>query len=282
MTTSPPKTIGDLNKVPEFLLKKRKLKTDQRQKQERKTKLQIAKNVRQRKQPKPSDFKRLEYFVERANRREWERLRILKEARKAIHMQESNIDNLPKSESNSDNPVIVIIRICRQHKVSKAGKKLLKDFRLSKIYNASLFRLDQDLLYKLTILKENVVWGFINKDTVKNLILKKGRTGTLKNPEPLNNNLKIEQALGHKDIICLEDLVFELTKEKSDYDGEKSTAEEKEESMVKFQLCRNYMLPFALSMPEGGKRAVSNFVDKELRPGFRKEGELKELLVKMV
>lgn len=266
-----PQTIGDLNKVPEIKLKQRKLKNSQRQRQDAKTKAQIAKNVQHRKQPKPSNFKRLEYFVERANRREWERIRVIKEARKAEHMQESNISNLAKAET--DCPVVVVIRICRQHKLTKAGKKLMKDFRLSNIFNASLFRMDQEMLLKLTILKDNIVWGYASEQTVKELILKRGRTGTLKNPEPLNNNLKIEQALGHKNVICLEDLIFELTKAKSTKD---------ENDDAKFTLCRNYLLPFQLSMPEGGKRAVSNFENSDLKPGFRKEKDLKELLNKMV
>lgn len=301
-----PQTIGDLNKVPEIKLKQRKLKNSQRQRQDAKTKAQIAKNVQHRKQPKPSNFKRLEYFVERANRREWERIRVIKEARKAEHMQESNISNLAKAET--DCPVVVVIRICRQHKLTKAGKKLMKDFRLSNIFNASLFRMDQEMLLKLTILRvefwghfckilgsksrnfvnfpeicpkfdffffleDNIVWGYASEQTVKELILKRGRTGTLKNPEPLNNNLKIEQALGHKNVICLEDLIFELTKAKSTKD---------ENDDAKFTLCRNYLLPFQLSMPEGGKRAVSNFENSDLKPGFRKEKDLKELLNKMV
>ena len=48
-----------------------------------------------------------------------------------------------------------------------------------------------------------------------------------------------------------------------------------------FQSCSRFMLPFQLSMPEGGKRAVMNFTSKTLKPGFRKESDMKELIAKM-
>lgn len=82
-----PQTLADLPRVPEFALKQRKLKTKTQQKAQLKQSTITAKAVRQRRQPKPINFKRLEWFVQRANRREWERLRIIKEARKPKSVQ---------------------------------------------------------------------------------------------------------------------------------------------------------------------------------------------------
>jgi len=256
-------TIGDLQKVPEYLLKKRKLNKLHRVRQERKTKAQIAKNVRGRRLPKPVNFKRLEWFVERANRREWERLRLLKEARKPEHLQTSNIKNLPPSDTDCN--VVLVLRVCRNYKLTKATKKILGDFHLGKIYQGNLHRMDQELLHKLTILRDNVVWGYVSQQTLRDLVMKRGRMGTQKNPEALNDNMKIEAALGDKGVICLEDLIFELTSPDS----------------KSFQSCSRFMLPFQLSMPEGGKRAVMNFTSKTLKPGFRKESDMKELIAKM-
>ena len=47
-----PENIGDLPRVPEYLLKKRKINQEHRAKLQTKTKLQIAKAVRGRRQPK--------------------------------------------------------------------------------------------------------------------------------------------------------------------------------------------------------------------------------------
>lgn len=47
-----PQNIGDLPRVPEFQLKQRKIKSGHREKLAAKTKLQIAKAVRGRRQPK--------------------------------------------------------------------------------------------------------------------------------------------------------------------------------------------------------------------------------------
>ena len=67
-------------------------------------------------------------------------------------------------------------------------------------------------------------------------------------------------------MICLEDLVFELS----------------ESSAKSFQICNQFLLPFQLSLPEGGKRAVTNFEEKAVAPGYRKEEEFKTLIDKMV
>lgn len=259
-----PQNIGDLPRVPEFQLKNRKINKEHRVKQQAKTKLQIAKAVRGRRQPKAVNFKRLEWFVERANRREWERLRVLREARKPKSVQESNITNIP--EKSSDCPSILIIRTCRKQNMTKATKKLLNQLRLQRVYQACLARLDQQMLNKLTILKECVVWGHVAPVTVRDLIMKRGRMGTVSNAIGLTDNLKIEEKLGDFGVICLEDLVFELTRPEA----------------KQFQSCNQFLLPFQLSLPEGGKRAVTNFSEKAVAPGYRKEEEFKSLIDKMV
>merc|ERR1712168_451050 len=97
-----PTTMADMPKIPENLLKKRKLNRKIRLKQQRKTAVQIAKNVATRRTPKPTNFKRLEWFVERANRREWERLRIVREARKPKTISNIDVNNLEKPSSNCE------------------------------------------------------------------------------------------------------------------------------------------------------------------------------------
>ena len=136
-------------------------------------------------------FKRLEWFVERANRREWERIRVLREARKPTTVQESNLVNLPAK--TSDCPSVLIIRTCRKQNMTKVTKKLLNQFRLQRVYQACLARLDQQMMNKLSILKECVVWGHVAPMTVRDLIMKRGRMGTMSNAttrfEPWKNKL---------------------------------------------------------------------------------------------
>ena len=82
----------------------------------------------------------------------------------------------------------------------------------------------------------------------------------------MTDNLKIEEKLGDFGVICLEDLVFGLTRPEA----------------KQFQACNQFLLPFQLSLPEGGKRAVTNFSEKAVTPGYRKEEEFKSLIDKMV
>ena len=89
------------------------------------------------------------------------------------------MNNIP--EKTSDCPSILIIRTCRKQNMTKATKKLLNQLRLQRVYQACLARLDQQMLNKLTILKECVVWGHVAPVTVRDLIMKRGRMGTISN-----------------------------------------------------------------------------------------------------
>merc|ERR1711881_377901 len=263
-TIEKPQNIGDLPKVPEFSLKQRKRNKEVRQRAQKKTDRQIAKNIRGRRQPKPINFKRLEWFVERANKREWERLRVLREARAPKAVQDGNLDRLPPAKTEC--PAILIVRTCRKQYLTKAAKKLLNQLKLTRVYQAVLAHLDQSMINRLTILKECVVWGHVAPLTVRELIMKRGKMGVPASPVPLTDNIKIEERLGKFNVICLEDLVFELTQPEA----------------KQFQTCNAMLLPFQLSLPEGGKRAVTNFSEKAVQPGFRKEAELHDLIEKMV
>lgn len=122
------------------------------------------------------------------------------------------------------------------------------------------------MMNKLTILKECTVWGYLTPTLLRDLMMKRGRIASGKEQLPLNDNNLIEEKLGNIGIICLEDLIHELT----------------DQNAANFKTVSNFILPFQLSLPEGGKRAVVTFPDKKLQPGFRKEDDFSKLVQAMV
>lgn len=55
-----------------------------------------------------------------------------------------------------------------------------------------------------------IAWGYPNLKTVRELLLKRGHAKVRGNRLPLTDNKLIEQELGKKDLLCLEDLVHEI------------------------------------------------------------------------
>ena len=63
------------------------------------------------------------------------------------------------------------------------------------------------------LIESYVTWGFINKYMIEDLLRKRGSV-TFGNNEPNElDNVDIENALGKLGIVCIEDIIFELTKE---------------------------------------------------------------------
>ncbi len=63
---------------------------------------------------------------------------------------------------------------------------------------------------KLTLISSYVTWGFANKKIINNLVIKRGNVYSNKVLKELNNQ-DIEASLGKHNILCIEDLVYELS-----------------------------------------------------------------------
>ncbi|XP_062196380.1 large ribosomal subunit protein uL30y-like [Phragmites australis] len=112
-------------------------------------------------------------------------------------------------------------------------KKVLRKLRLTQVLVGVFLKATELTLKRLLVVEPFVTYGFPNLKNVKELIYKKGRGFWDKEPFPLTSNDLIEKALGDHGIICLEDIVHEI-----------STVG------PHFREASSFLMPFKLKCPE--------------------------------
>merc|ERR1719228_2096687 len=130
-----------------------------------------------------------------------------------------------------------VIRIRGINQVSPKVKKALQLLRLRQINNGSI--------NMLRLVEPYIAWGYPNLKSVRELIYKRGHGKVNHQRIPLTENSIIENALGKRNIICIEDLIHEIY-----------TVGEN------FKQANNFLWPFKLSCPTGGMRKkTTHFVE---------------------
>ncbi|KAM0900470.1 hypothetical protein ACQ4PT_020605 [Festuca glaucescens] len=186
-----------LDFVRETVLKKRKVNEDWAIKnRERKA----AKRQRRRNDAKGA-IKRPEDFVREFRNKELDlnRMRTRLKVRK-----------LRPAEA-VDAKLIFAIRIPGTTDVHPDIRKILAKLRLTQVLTGVFLRATEANLKRLAAVELFVTYGFPNLKNVKELIYKKGRGFFDKEPFPLTSNDLIEKALGEHGVICLEDVVHEIS-----------------------------------------------------------------------
>ena len=125
----------------------------------------------------------------------------------------NKILNLKYDETKEHLPII-IIRICGQwERIPKEIQLILARLNLKELNNAVILFYNKDNFKMVKLIESYVTWGYINKYMIEDLLRKRGSV-TFGNNEPNElNNIDIENALGKLGIVCIEDIIFELSKE---------------------------------------------------------------------
>ena len=125
----------------------------------------------------------------------------------------NKILNLKYDQSKEHLPII-IIRICGQwERIPKEIQLIHSKLNLKQLNNAIILFYNKDNFKMVKLIESYVTWGFINKYMIEDLLRKRGSV-TFGNNEPNElDNVDIENALGKLGIVCIEDIIFELTKE---------------------------------------------------------------------
>lgn len=129
----------------------------------------------------------------------------------------------------------VVVRIRGIIGISPKVRKILQLLRLRQINNAVFVRLNKATLQMLQLVVPYVAWGYPSVKTVRDLVYKRGYGKLNKQRIPLSDNAVVEEGLGKHDVICVEDLVHEI-----------STVG------PAFKDANNFLWPFKLSSPLGG------------------------------
>uniref|UniRef100_A0A7S1G5B0 60S ribosomal protein L7 n=1 Tax=Bicosoecida sp. CB-2014 TaxID=1486930 RepID=A0A7S1G5B0_9STRA len=206
--------------VPESVFKRRKGLEELKAKRE----ARHAAVRRDAKKNRTEAFKRAEKYVKEYRAEERSLLRLRRQAKKA-----GNFFVEPEGK------LALVVRIRGIMGVSPKVRKILQLLRLRQINNAVFVRINKATRNMLTIVEPYIAWGYPNLKTVRELVYKRGFGKVNKQRIPLTDNSVIEGVLGKKDIICVEDLVHEITT-----------------VGPAFKEANNFLWPFKLSSPLGG------------------------------
>merc|ERR1711970_1476279 len=206
-----------------------------------------------RKAKRADIFKRAEKFAKEYQDQERDEIRLRREARK-----EGNY-YVP-----GDPKLAFVMRIRGINQVAPKVRKVLQLFRLRQINNGVFIKLNKATINMLRICEPQVAWGYPNLKSIKNLMYKRGFVKIDGRRIPLTSNNLVEENLGGKGLICIEDLVHEVFTVGPN-----------------FQKATNFLWPFKLNNPTGGWRKKTNHFVEGGDFGNREE-QINVLLDKMI
>lgn len=224
------KTQKAVPKVPEVLLKKRKLYADLKA---RRLRAQVQ-AIKQKKYKRFLSFKRAEQYSSEYAKKEREAIRLQRSAKLRGNYY------VPAEPS-----LAFVMRIRGIRGVHPRVKQVLRLFRLRQINNGVFVKLNKATIQMLRIAEPYIAWGYPNLKSVRELVYKRGFGKVNKQRIPLSDNSIIEKSLGKYNIICMEDLVHEIF-----------TVGEN------FKKASNFLWPFKLNNPKGGwNKKANHFAD---------------------
>jgi len=216
----PAGAVSLCSKIPESFLKKKKTQVEINAKREAARTEQTKKNKAQRK----VIFKRAEKYAKEHRDNEKALVRARRQAKNAGNYF---VEDMPK--------VLLVIRIRGIMRVDPKTKKILQLLRLRQINNATFMKVNFATMTMLQCVEPYVTYGAPSLKTINNLIYKRGFGKVNKQRIPLTDNKIIAEALGEKDILCMEDLIHEI-----------------QTCGPNFKEANNFLWPFKLSNPLGG------------------------------
>ena len=115
--------------------------------------------------------------------------------------------------------VIFVIRIHGSKNVSEQQTRILRRLGLRKAHEGRLFRANDQIREFLKLIENFVVYGPINRKTIKDLISKRGQFLVDKELKLISSNQVVEDVLGKHGIVCVEDIVGEIATNSKNFDA---------------------------------------------------------------
>lgn len=112
---------------------------------------------------------------------------------------------------------------------------MLTLLRLRQLHNGVLVKLNKATMQMIRLIEPYITYGYPSAETISKLIYKRGYAKEDGARIPIQSNEQIEKHLGKHGIICMEDLVHEITT-----------------CGPHFKEANNFLWPFKLSPPKGG------------------------------
>lgn len=95
----------------------------------------------------------------------------------------------------------------------------MKLLKLKKNHEVSFIRVSAKTETALKVCEPFITFGYPNRNTVKNIITKRGFCKVANEYVPINSNALVEEHLGHLGLICIDDIVTILMKGGKQFDA---------------------------------------------------------------
>eukprot|EP01041_Mallomonas_annulata_P010327 gene10327-21552_t len=151
-------------------------------------------------------IKRPEQFVREFRIREGSQNKMHRRKRE-VQRRTTNV-GVPKSAIK--NTVGLVVRIHGGRHASEEIKSELRTLKLTRKYDACFVKLDEKMIAQLKPIDTYVAYGYVTFNSVSELIHRRTYTEFGGRRKPLTDNITVEEALGDKDILCLNDLALEI------------------------------------------------------------------------
>jgi len=225
--TAPTKKLPS---VPETLLKRRKEKTERR---ERELKNRLA-HIKKNRVKRRVIFQRAENYIKNYRKQQHDIIRLKRQARKFGNFY---VEAEPK--------LAFVIRIRGINQVHPRVRKILQLLRLRQINNGVFVKLNKATSTMLRIADPQICWGYPNMKSIRDLVYKRGHVKVNGRRTAITTNQLIEDKLGRFGIICIEDLINEIYT-----------------VGPHFKQATNFLWPFKLNTPTGGwRKKTTHFVE---------------------
>ena len=103
--------------------------------------------------------------------------------------------------------LLLVIRVRSIAGVDAKIRRAAQMIKLPEMNSAIFVRCDKLTKQRLEVLKPYIVYGTPSVKSVRDLVFKRGHARVEKKRVPLSNNDIVEDALGKKGLVCIEDLV---------------------------------------------------------------------------
>lgn len=114
--------------------------------------------------------------------------------------------------------VILVLRITGNKNISDQQLAVLRRLGLPKVHEARLMRATDEIKQFLKLVENFVIYGPVNRKVIKELISKRGHFLDGKELKLIASNQIVEDALGKYGIVCIEDIVGEISTNSKHFD----------------------------------------------------------------
>lgn len=132
--------------------------------------------------------------------------------------------------------VFLVIRTKGINAVAPKERKILQLLRLRQIHNAVFVRRNKATENLLRRIEPYISYGYPTRSTISQMIYKRGFGKVNRQRIPLSSNMVVEGVLKKQNILCVEDLITEIT-----------------DCGPAFKQASNFLWPFKLNPTRGGQ-----------------------------